>query len=327
MEGVVSYTQLKQWRFCRQAYYYRYVEGIFPKRKPRGLKIGGIIHDIIRAWALGQNYNAIVAAVKKEYKNMFDEEKAYYGDIPRIIESRIKQYVELYGGERSQYKFVEHSFGPIPLTNKTEFKFRIDRLLASKKLGLSLFETKTGKKIPEEDIRVWDLQTLLYVWGLWEYGEMVTSITWDYIRTKEPALPKILKDGSVSTRADIDTDYETFYQALIDNNCNPKEPEYRAILKSLKGDTRRFFKRVRLPINEKMIKPVVLDAARTSLEIQALVDKPIRSMSGFTCPRCQYQPLCYAVLNGLDEAFLREHEFVTKKKEEHAKEEEVDSED
>lgn len=322
MGQVITYSQLKLYRFCPQAYFYKYIEGLQVKRKPKPLKVGTVIHELIACWATGHNYETLLKRLDHEWKNMFDEEKEFYGDLPRLARWIIKHYVERYARERKHYELVEHTCGPIPLTTETEFKFRIDRLLRESKRDISLCETKTGKKIPEEGVRVFDLQTVLYTWALRQLGQNVTSITWDYIRTKEPAIPKILKDGSVSARSDIDTDYETFYQALQDNGCDPNAKEYKHILRSLRGADRKWFDRVKLPVKESMIEPVVRDAQRTSRRIVRLAHTPVRHLSGFTCPRCQYQALCYAVLRDLDVEFIKHAEFKSRGKEEYEEAEE-----
>ena len=186
-----------------------------------------------------------------------------------------------------------------------------------------LCETKTGRKIPQEDLRIWDLQTVLYVWALRKLGNKIDGIVWDYIRTKPPTVPLLLKSGELSQRADIDTDYGTYMKAITDNELSPDN--YKAILESLKGREDSYFRRVKVPITEPMIEPILEDARSTSLEILYLEDQPVRSMSGYTCPRCSYQSLCYAHLRGLDEEFIRKVEFTPRVREiEYVVEEESD---
>ena len=209
---------------------------------------------------------------------------------------------------------VEKSLGPIPLTKRTQFKMRIDRLTQTK-AGLTLCETKTAKKLPEEDIRIWDLQTLLYVWALRELGHPVKAILWDYVRTKPPTEPLVLKNGTISLKKDIDTDYET-YLAAVKRACPDRMADYEEILNRLKEEgTSRYYKRVLLPINDRMIEPVLADARITSLEILNFREMPVKNISGFTCPRCFYSSLCYAELRGLDSDFFREKEYMNKEEE------------
>lgn len=322
----VDYSQIKTWRFCRQAHYYRYVDEIVPRVKNKPLKIGSVIHEVIETWANTGKWKPAVAQIQQEYDHMLEEEKEYYGNIPEAVESMISGYVSRYKPERPNYKLIEAKLGPIPLTKRTQFQMRIDRLTQTK-AGLTLCETKTARKIPDEDIRIWDLQTLLYVWGLRQLGYPVKAILWDYIRTKPPTEPAVLKDGTLSKRANIDTDYDTYMRA-IERVCPDRIEDYEDILERVKGNTNRFYKRVLLPVSEKMIEPVVKDAKITSLEIALFGDmSPVKHISGYTCPRCFYSSLCHAELKGLDSDFIRKSEYMTKEEESNGHEIEEESED
>jgi hypothetical protein len=165
---------------------------------------------------------------------MMDEEKEYYGDIPTDSKRIISGYNRMWAKEQVSYKLIEKSLGPIPLTSKTAFELRPDRLMTERGTRRTfLCETKTGRKIPQEDLRIWDLQTALYVWALRELGYKVDGILWDYIRTKPPTVPVLLKSGQLSQRADMDTDFATYAKAVYDNDLNMDD--YKVFLETLKG--------------------------------------------------------------------------------------------
>ena len=323
----VSYSEMKRWRFCRQAHFYNYVEGIIPRLKAKPLKLGSIVHQSIEAWAKTGSWENILKSVQKEFKGMFEEERELYGNIPDNTQRMVEGYLQRYKEERKHYKLVEESLGPIPLTKRTQFKMRIDRLTTTK-AGLTLCETKTARRLPEEDLRIWDLQTVLYVWALRELGYPVQAILWDYVRTKPPTEPLVLKNGTISQRSDIDTDYETFY-AAVKRTCPDRMGDYKEILNRLKEEgTSRYYKRVLLPVNDQMIAPVLADAKMTSLEIASFRHLPVRNISGYTCPRCFYSSLCHAALRGLDESFIREREYMKREEEiEYGGEEAEEAED
>jgi len=300
--------------------------GYNPKTQAKPLKIGSIVHNSIEAWAKTGKWDTILKSVQKEYKSMFEEERELYGDIPGNTERMVSGYLAKYGDERKHYQMVEESLGPVPLTKRTQFKMRIDRLTTTK-AGLTLCETKTAKRLPEEDLRIWDLQTVLYVWALRELGYPVKAILWDYVRTKPPTVPQVLKNGTISLKKDIDTDYDTYLAAVKGAGC--PVTDYKEILDRLKEEgTRRYYKRVLLPVNDQMIQPVLADAKMTSLEIASFRHLPVRNISGFTCPRCFYSSLCHAALRGLDESFIREREYMDRKEEiEYGGEEAEEAED
>jgi len=314
---VVSYSRIKRWRFCKQAHYYQYVEGIEPRRKPKALKLGSIIHKMDEVKVQGGDWRDVLKEVKKEYDKMFVEEKEFYGDLPSEVERIMEGYEHAYpNDEKFKYSLVEETLGPVPLTEHTVLKLKPDKIVEDEE-GLRLLgETKTGKRIPSEDFRMWDLQTILYVWGARQVGYEVDGILWNYIRTKPPALPQILKNGTLSKKQSIDTDYRTYLKAIKEIGGDPAD--YKEFLEGLRENTSRFFRRIRVPVAEKTIEPIVEDAKKTSLEIYYLQNYPVRELSAFTCPRCFYKNLCYAEMGGLDSGFVRESEFKKREREEEA---------
>jgi len=311
----VSYTEMKRWRFCRQSHYYNYVEKIIPKVKAKPLKLGNIIHKLVETWAKVGDWQRILEEVRKEYNKMFDEEKEYYGNLPELVEQIFQGYRDKYGDkERKYYSLVEKTMGPISLTSQTQFKFKVDRIFKVP-IGKALCETKTSKRIPEEDKRIWDIQTLLYAWGLEESGIEINAVLWDYIRTKTPTIPRTLKNGTLSQAQDIDTNYDTYYQAVLDGPGKSHLKEYKEYLAGLKVRPDQFYKRITQPIGPIMMKSVVRDARITSLEILRMSHLPVKSISGFTCPMCFYSSLCYADVRGLDGDFIRQKEYMNKEEE------------
>ena len=314
----VSYSKVKAWRFCRQNYWYKYHDRIVPKRKPKPLKIGSLVHEVLEAMAKKQDWRLLISAAQKEYNKMFAEEKEFYGNYPEDVERIIKGYIRHYKDEPFLFSCPETTFGPIPLSEETSFKFKVDKLAQPQqgvnKGDLFLWETKTGRRIPQDDMRIWDLQTVVYIWGLKQCGKPVKGIIWDYLRTKAPTVPAVLKNGTLSRAQNIDTDYFTYLEAIRNNGEDPKD--YADFLESLKNRDVEFYKRVMVPISNAVIDSVVSDFKQTSREIYYLEDSPVKSISGYTCPRCDYSSICYAGIRGSDEAFIRKTEFVVKPDEE-----------
>jgi len=311
---VVSYSKIKKWRFCRQSYFFNYVDRIVPKRKPKPLKLGSIVHSMLEAASKEEDWTIIHDQVKKEYSKMMEEEKEYYGDLPGDSKRIMEGYNKMYVHEKVSFHLIEKELGPVPLTSKTGLLFKVDRLMTDRPTKLTfLCETKTGRKIPQEEIRIWDLQTVLYVWALRKLGYKVDGVAWDYIRTKSPTIPELLKSGQLTRRKDIDTDWATYQKAIFDNELNLSD--YEDMKQLLAGKENTFYRRVKIPVPDAMIDPIVEDARTTSLEIYYLAENPVKNISGYTCPRCSYSSLCYAQLRGLDEDFIRKAEFMNKDEE------------
>ena len=309
---VHSYSRLKQWRFCRQAHYYRYVDKIEPVMTARPLKIGSHIHEITALMAKSEGgEREYLEKVQKEYDNMLAEEQDYYGNMPRDLEVIMEGYKNFHEDDEEffLYELIEAELGPVPLTEYTSLTIRPDRVATDVNSGQKfLFETKSGKSIPAADFRIWDLQTFLYIWGMRELGYKLDGIVWDHIRSKAPTIPKVLKSGELSKAKNIDTTYDIYMDEIENQGLNPDD--YEEFLDTLMDKDNKFYRRVKLPIKENMLKSVIEEAKITSLEIHHLGDmKPIKNISRMTCNMCSFSSICEAELLGLDVDFVKENNF------------------
>jgi CRISPR/Cas system-associated exonuclease Cas4 (RecB family) len=251
-----------------------------------------------------------------------EEEKEHYGDVPGDCLKIVKGYLAHYKEEDKglQFRQVEKEFGPFELTPGIMFTAKPDAIVEDTMGKMWLLEMKTGKRLPNEDFRIWNLQTLLYIWALHRAGIIVQGVIWDHIRTKIPTEPKLLKEGGMSRR-ELDTTYDVYHAALVRNKLNPDE--YREVLEALKHRA-DFYVRYKLPVKETMLNHIVHDAKITAEELK--LGKITRDISQMKCPRCMYRPLCEAALLDGDEEFVKQREFVPKHKKEEVRETEDERE-
>ena len=170
----------------------------------------------------------------------------------------------------------------------------------------------THKVLPDEDARFSDIQTVLYYWAARENGTVTDGVMWDYIRTKPPAVPEVLVKGGLSQRANIDSDYDTYMNRILELGLNP-EP-YRGILQKLKSNV--FFKRVYLPKpSEQLIKSVVGDFFQTVEEIES-AEEANRFPRNMTkeCKLCSHYPICSEEVRGIDSSFTKKQLFTIRAK-------------
>jgi len=321
----LSYSKIKNWRFCRMSYYYSNIERIEPKKKPRPLELGSAVHGMIEDYRLGKNWLDRLKGIKETYDKLSLDEKEHYGNIPLDSEKIVAGYLQHYKEEDKGlvYHLIEKELGPFELVEGVVFGVKPDGLAEDTMGRMLLVEMKTGKRLPPEDFRLWNLQTLLYVWGVRQGGYKVDGVLWDHIRTKIPTEPRLLKDGTMSRR-ELDTTYETYYNALIKEGLNPDD--YTGVLDLLKK-RKAFYARYKLPVKESMMQHIMKDARITAAEIRDGLTHITRDVSQMKCPRCMYRPLCEAALLEGDEAYVKAHEFVAKRKQEEPKEKEEDEEE
>lgn len=168
----------------------------------------------------------------------------------------------------------------------------------------------THKVLPDEDARFSDIQTVLYYWAMRERGDKVDGILWDYIRTKPPTAPEVLKNGTLSKRKNIDCDSDTYLAAIIKNGLN--RDDYSDMLALTAKNT--FFKRVFLPNPaEELITNVVEDFFISAREILQHDGKKFCRNMTKDCKMCTYYSVCSAEIRGVDSEFIKKQIFTIRK--------------
>lgn len=308
----VHQSQIKLARKCLRAHHYRYAENLEPKRPRVAPFIGTILHEMLDARVRGHKEPwDIYRAYKQKWRSLFEAEREEYGDIPAMLKAIYKGYLRRWKDDGLIYVASEVSFRA-SLSPTIDLVGTLDKIALDRSRRI-LIDHKFHKNLPGPNDRFADIQTVLYYWG-WNEShsrdERLDSIMWDYGRMKAPAIPKVLKNGGLSKRANIDTDVHTYRAAIREAGLS--ENRYRDILKRLEGKERTFFERVPLPPPSKhLMREVVEDArqwaviARKSLK----TGKAPRSMSGFNCNGCEFRKLCEAEVRGYDSKFIRKKDF------------------
>ncbi len=311
----VSNSRVKTWRRCPNAHYYKYVEKLEPKKKKAALMKGSMIHDMIEAWVNGDDWRRALREYEKQYDKLFLEEKEEYGDIINDMMVVMHGYVAFW--EKNELEYIEqegvrteHPLEVELIPGRVLFTGVIDRIGRDKKDRVWLVESKSFKKnLPKEEIRVSDLQTTLYYWGAPKCGfPEPHGVMWDYIRSKPPAIPELLKKGGLSKRKNIDTTYETYLAAIKHHGLEVSD--YAEILENLKTKPNGYYRRTYRPAPKKLVNILLNDLKSTALEIEALGETlRTRHLSHDCGWWCNYYSLCQAELQGLDTDFLRKKEY------------------
>lgn len=300
----VRQSSIKLWRKCRQAYYYKEVEGIEKKITPIALKRGTILHECIEAYYKGKDWRQVIFEFKKEYDKLMEEEKEYYGDLPQECHRIMTGYVQLYGKRKEKPLAVELKFTDV-LISGILFEGKIDLILEDEK-GTWLTEHKSHKKLPSESDRLLDLQTVIYVLVAEKLGYKIDGVLWNYLRTKPPTVPEVLASGKgISKNKRIDTDYDTYLKAILDNGFDPAD--YAEQLERARNNP--FYLRRYMPKSKRVIEGLFRELKITVLEMEKLKMFPYRNINKMVCRGCQYRSLCEAELLGLDASLIRKSEY------------------
>lgn len=313
---VVSWSRLKTWRRCHKQYQYKYVEKL-ARRKPKlPLIRGSILGEMINMHAIKGGRKTpedVLMKYHRQYRKLFREEKEMYGDIIGECRRIFEGYARAYKDDPLQMVRTE-ALVTVDLGSDIRFIGYVDKIAKDKRGLLWVLDHKTHKAIPNEDARFQDLQLVFYVWAWNEQypNEAVSGIIWDYLRTKPPAIPELLKNGELSQRANIDTDYVTYLRAIKDNKLDPDD--YADILKQIKRREGGFFRRVQLPHpSTKMIEQIVKEAKDTAIEMRNLGGVLVDRNMTRDCPHdCDMFEICQAELRGLDANFIRKAHYKIK---------------
>lgn len=321
----VSQSTIKTWRRCQAKYDYRYVQ-LLERRRPvlqliRGTMLGKCL-DAIALKRLKPNAPAWAKALepyKAQYAKLFREEQEHYGDIIGEVIRIVTRYERIYANDGLTYQKGPDG-KPFELPVRVDlapgiiFTGHIDKMPTDKQGRVFDLDHKSHKNIPDVEDRFSDLQQVFYQWAMPLSGyPQPAGVIWDYIRTKPPAVPEELKNGELSKRKNIDTDYETYLGEITRLKLNPKD--YREILDQLKSrGNMDFYQRVRLPApGKELIKNVVEGARTTAIEIKRLGGaSKVRSMD-WTCKSCEFKSLCQTDLRGLDSSFIRKTDYQIQK--------------
>lgn len=313
----VGYSKVKSYRRCPKSYEYKYVRNLQRKKPAAPLIRGTMLHEMLDARAKrsmkkpSSTPASIFANYEKQFGTLFREERETYGenfleDIRRVWDGYETAYFDDDWVFESSEEQVETE-----LAKGIVFKGHLDKRIIWKDRRW-IVDHKTHKTIPSEENRFNDYQILLYLWvyNLQHPKEKAEGIVWDYLRTKPPRIPEQLKNGGLSQRADMDTDYATYARELRRLKLDPKP--YTAFLESLKKRSQtKFLLRVPLPAPSKeMTESVVKDFRQTAQIMNGLRVYP-RTMTR-DCSWCEYYRLCSAELRGLDAKYIEKTEFQEK---------------
>lgn len=308
---ILSFSSIRDWKFCRQAWHYKRVQKLQRRRKSLPLRRGSIIHDCLELYLKGEDWYPVIEKAQAEYDLLMEEEKEYYGNLPEECERIMIGYEEHWANDKYHTIATELSFGnvkegqePFEIVPGVFITGRIDWLFENDR-GIWVGEHKTvGRAIPTEGYRMNELQTAIYIRVCQILGYEPTGVAFDYLLTKPPTVPQLLKNGTLSRNKKIKTDEATYMQAILDNGLNPDD--YLAELENARRN--KFYERRYMPKPEGMVDMILSELQIIAKEMEHLKDFPYRLLSR-ECEHCEFYTLCQAEMMGLDTHYIRECDF------------------
>jgi hypothetical protein len=311
----VNQSRVKAWRQCHRQHWYKFEEMLVRKRKKRPFMFGGIVHEMLEAYANGQDpwkvYNDQVASQRK----LFQSEIELYGNIAEDLKYIMEEYFRFWKQHKEKRlnyiaignQKAEHVF-EIELERGLIWKGKADSFAKTPNQLIWLVEHKTFNKEWSEDERWRNLQSLTYRRAAKLMGWPVPDGTlWDYIHSKAPTRPKLLKAGSVSTAAIV-----TLPAVVEDFRVANKltRSAVADIMEKAEECRHKYFQRVFTPANEAIEEKVFQDFVETVYEIAEDHDRKKARNIGKHCGWCDYEAICRTDLTDGDIDFVKEREYV-----------------
>lgn len=299
---ILSNSRIKKKRTCDRAHHYRYVDKLTKKRKGDALIRGSAIHECIEYYNTGRSWKKAYQDFAKEWDEKYlQEEKAYYGDIPKMVYDLMEGYVDYYEDEDLEYVESEKEF-LVCLDEEEDIWMLgyIDFIAKDSKGNLWIGETKTHKRFPDEDMRVFNMQSSIYIWALQQLGyKKVKGVIWNYIKAKQPTSPQRLASGKISTRK-LDSIPTVVIKSLKELGEDPAN--YQEFINSLSWDD--YYRRYEVRVSQEVVNSVIEDVLETALDIKHNPHKKARNLNSQNCGWCEYKNICQAELVGADVGFI-----------------------
>lgn len=321
----VSQSKIKQWRNCRQAFHYKHVEEIQPKRTRRPFAFGKIVHRMVEAEAQEDDPVAVLEQIDLENLDLFTAEKEMYGEIIADIKIIMADYFQYWRDglrmlpvedESGELRYAEHEFA-IPLQDMAGkqyrgivFKGQIDGLGKTPNKLRWLVEHKTFDKLPGDDERWRNVQSVVYVRAVEHLKWLkrpLDGVCWNYIKSKPPTVPQVLKDGSRLSAREIVTLPSVVLAALKVHKLRAED--HQELLRAAEQSRREYFQRIYTPINGTIVSSIWSGFLDTAEEMREYAGKRRDKNIGRHCSWCDYEPLCRAELTGGDVDFAKEHDY------------------
>jgi hypothetical protein len=304
---------IKTFRRCPKQAEFKYIHRLKPKRLGSPLKRGSWIHALLEDYHMGRDWRDTHARLTHQFNNLFDEEKDFYGDMPKEILTIMEGYIWHY--KNDPWEWIDAEFQlEAELPDGTIYRGKVDSLIRNQ-FGLWLVDHKSHKSLPKLNFRLLDAQSALYLWAARENGLEVQGFIWNYLKWKAPTIPAIVDRNRRLTKSNTDTDYPTMYRAIKRYKeefpdtfkVSQQDVDKLRYLQSQRYEfgkiqTSEFFQRHVLEKSDAMIDRVVKAGIHTSLRLHDydfsdpdFVERTVERSCEFSC---SYTDICTAELVG-----------------------------
>ena len=319
----VSQSKVLQWRRCRLQFHFANIRNLAPKVKARPLYFGSTVHKMLEATANGKDPRAALAEIAHTDEKLFRDEQETYNRMIEDIAFIMRAYKKYWSDQPLNYVPINNRNAEVPFEVQIDdgivCKGTMDGLVQHKKMHW-LLEHKTHGEFPNDDHRWSNTQGAVYITVAKLLGwpsakvKQLQGMCWDYIRSKSPTRPKLLKGGTLSQAASCDTLPEVVLDVIEEHGLDPKGySDYIALQESnLPTWFQRVFQPVQIDVVGKLWEEFLTTAREMADWYTRTDDKPPPRTIDLHCKWCPFEKICRAELQGLDVDWVIEKEYIVK---------------
>ena len=318
MTDVTTHGMLTTFRRCPRQALYKFYDELRPKRYARPLKMGNWFHELLDEHYKGGDWKKRHRQLIQAQDESFFEDEVVR-DVPTSCERLMRSYLWYYQLEpKYGFRVVESEKAyETEWPDGSTYKCIID-LLIELNGELWLMDHKLRSQLPNHLQRLLDSQSLLQQWCLRRNGIPVRGFIWNYVRMKPPAIPRLLKNRTLSQRK-IETDYPTLRRAIA--NYKIDDLPYLGDLQRLKAIYWRpgkdqvspFFSRVDMEKDDATIKRMATEMYQTKKRLSRYPfhnrDAVERVVDRSCTYHCSFSSVCSAELFGGNADLLINHNY------------------
>lgn len=324
----VGQSKVKTWRNCRRAFDWKYVQNLQRRRVKRPFMFGKIVHRMVEAYGQEEDPMDVLGEIEFADQKLFTAEREMYGDIIADIGLIMEEYFRYHHDglrmlpvpdESGALRFAEHEFA-VPLEELVAradrarvrgiiFKGQVDGFGKTPNKLRWLVEHKTHDNMPGEEERWRSVQAIVYRKAALHLGWVpaLDGVCWNYIRSKAPTIPHVIKDGSRLSNQQIVTLPSVVRKTLRDAKL--KIEDHVDHIRAAEASRDQYFHRVYSPVSSVVADNIFGGFVESACEMRDSAGKRRDQNVGRHCSWCDYEPLCRAELTGGDVDFVKQGEY------------------
>jgi len=328
-------TERNSFRTCRRAWHLGTIRRLSPKGKATWyFMFGDMVHAALeRYYKEDRNLELATNTLHAEWVKHDEALREMYGALyatPEVQEywydeyqkaANMLNYYDLYDKAHPFFERVldmtieERSFVEILSPDGKPagglLSGRID-MVVEREDGVWIVDHKTLSSAPSDSALDIDDQITAYCYIYWRMtGVVPRGGMYNVLLKDPPKPPRVLKNGTVSKDKSQRTTYDLYMQALEEYDQDPAD--YAEILDYLKEKGwSQFFIRMQSERNMEQLAQFEKHLFHEFADMDECLQFTVQlypNPSQYTCPRCQFLPICKAMEEGSDPEWVIEHGY------------------